>query len=100
MTLHTWNKAESHSVTLTSCLATLGSGDVLLLLEDGVYAALDQDFLLHFAVCRRAGARLCALAEDLAARGISARISPVADVVGYTGFVALSLQHQQVVNWS
>ena len=100
MTLHTWNKADSHLASIASCLAVLGAGDSLLLIEDGVYAALDQDFLQRFAACGRAGARLCALAEDLAARGISARISPVADVIGYKEFVALSLQHQQVVNWS
>lgn len=97
MTLHTWNKADAKAATCKACLAVLAPDDTLLLLEDGVYLALDPVFTQHFM---QAGPRLCLLSADLAARGISARISPVANVIGYREFVALSLQHQQVVNWT
>lgn len=99
MTLHTWNKRSGSASTLAGCLAVLADGDTLLLLEDGVYLALDAAFLSHFDQGTQAGPRLCVLSADLAARGISARISPLANVIGYEDFVALSLHHQRVVNW-
>jgi tRNA 2-thiouridine synthesizing protein B len=99
MSLHTWNKAGATAPQLAACLAVLAQGDTLLLLEDGVYLTLNADFMAVFAALAAKGPRLCALAPDLAARGISARISPAVNVIGYKEFVALSLQHQQVVNW-
>jgi tRNA 2-thiouridine synthesizing protein B len=99
MTLHTWNKATSDAAPIVQCLEQLSADDALLLLEDGVYAAMDADFLRRLERSLDAGARLYCLAADLAARGISARISPRATVVGYKEFVALSLRHERVVNW-
>lgn len=99
MTLHTWNKATATAPQLAACLAVLAEGDSLLLLEDAVYLALDAAFMSRFAAEAAGSPRLCALAPDLAARGISARISPAVNVIGYKEFVALSLQHQRVVNW-
>jgi tRNA 2-thiouridine synthesizing protein B len=99
MTLHTWNKSSAQAAPLAACLAVLAEGDTLLLLEDGVYLALDQAFLQRFTPVTPALPRLCVLSTDLAARGISARISPVATVIDYKEFVDLCLQHLQVVNW-
>lgn len=99
MTLHTWNKATTTAPQLAACLAVLAEGDSLLLLEDAVYLALDAAFMSRFAAELPDSPRLYALAPDLAARGISARISPAVNVIGYKEFVALSLQHQRVVNW-
>lgn len=99
MTLHTWNKASAQAASLAACLAVMTAGDTLLLLEDGVYLAMDQDFVQRFARGSQASPGLCVLAADLAARGISARISPVATVIDSKEFVDLCLQHLQVVNW-
>lgn len=100
MTLHTWNKADATRDSFRLCLAALAPGDALLLIEDGVYLAADA------AVQRMQEARamteppaLFALAPDLAARGISARISPLVNVIEYADFVALCLQHERVVSW-
>lgn len=99
MTLHTWNKYNHHVATFDICLAQLGADDALLLLEDAVCLLLDADFLQRFDECATRGSKLFVLAEDLAARGISARISPVASVIGYKEFVSLCLHHERVANW-
>jgi tRNA 2-thiouridine synthesizing protein B len=99
MTLHTWNKAATDAAPLAHCLALLGSADTLLLLEEGVYALLDAAFMQRLQPLLAQGTRLCALAEDLAARGLSARIPRQVEPVSYREFVALSLQHARVVNW-
>ncbi len=100
MTLHTWNKAYSPAAPIATCLALLRAGDTLLLLEDGVHAAMDAEFLRRFEPCRQAGVQLYVVSADLAARGISARISATANVIGYKEFVALTLHHERVVNWT
>ena len=101
MTLHTWNKADASAEALRLCLATFAPGDALLLLEDAVYLAGEPAATrLHEALAARGAAALFALAPDLAARGISARISPHVNAVEYTDFVALSLQHARVVSWT
>lgn len=99
MTLHTWNKTSATAPQIAACLAILAEGDTLLLLEDGVYLALDAEFVSRFAGDGKLRPRLCALSADLAARGISARISPAVNMIGYEEFVVQSLQHQRVVNW-
>lgn len=95
MILHTLNKA-SLKVLSYDCLSLLSPGDSLLLLEDGVYAALPDAPPLTLPE----GVRLYVLAEDLAARGISDRIPPAFTRVDYAGFVALCLAHVKVINWS
>jgi len=98
MTLHTWNKADHSHASLQLCKDCMQAGDALLLLEDGVYLLLRETFrqwtsnnpALHFF----------ALTPDLAARGISDRIPAALNLVDYTEFVSLSLQHDKVVSWS
>jgi len=99
--LHIWNKADAHAEALTLCLATLAPGDALLLVEDAVYLSGEAGIAtLRAAMAHPEGITLHALAPDLAARGISARISPLVNVVEYPDFVALSLQHARVVSWT
>jgi tRNA 2-thiouridine synthesizing protein B len=99
--LHTWNKAEAQAEALALCLATLAPGDALLLLEDAVYLTDATGIAaLRAKMTHPDATSLYALAPDLAARGISARISPLVHVVEYPDFVALSLQHARVVSWT
>lgn len=99
MTLHTLNKAFASSTTAATCLEQLQTTDTLLLLEDGVFCLLDEAFMRRISPCLQAGTRICALGDDLAARGISDRIPAAAKVIGYKDFVALSLHHERLVNW-
>lgn len=96
-TLHTVNKCDPGLVQ--QCLGSAAEGDTVLLIEEAVYAALPGHALDKLLQHRGAGIALRALKEDLAARGISARIPADFSVVSYAEFVALSLAHTRVVNW-
>lgn len=96
-TLHTLNKCDADLIRL--CLSAVADGDAILLIEEAVYAALEGHVLNRMLLHRRPDVALKALKEDLAARGISARIPADFSVVSYAEFVALSLAHARVVNW-
>jgi len=85
--LHVVNKADA----LGECMGLLTAEDVLVLIEDGVYAA-----------CGKVGLRApCyALKDDLEARGLLARIDSAVAVLSYDGFVELVEYHQPIVTWS
>lgn len=99
-TLHTINKSPfSHNV-LSSCLQICGSGDVILLLEDGVFGALNS------APCAEEmsgiiarGIMVFALANDLKARGIADKTRSDVTVTDYNGFVELSIQYKCIQSW-
>ena len=97
MTLHVLNKA---SVALwRDCCAAIANGDALLLIEDGVFSATQGHVNQHFLQSLQCSPRLYVLAEDLAVRGISARIAADFSSISYRDFVELSLEHAKVVNW-
>lgn len=93
-TLHVINKTVES--LWQSCASVLSKGDALLLIEDAVYAALPAQPQLALLP---AGTHLHALADDLALRGISAKIRPGIEQITYNQFVALSLAHERVVSW-
>jgi tRNA 2-thiouridine synthesizing protein B len=98
MTLHILNKNDS--TLWQTCLQSLQAGDALLLIEDGVYLAMLNSAALQVLNSQaKALSSLHVLAEDLALRGISARIAPVFSCIPYQAFVELCLQHNRVVNW-
>ncbi len=97
MVLHVINKMTTS--LWRDCVATLNAGDALLLTEDAVFAAVQGHEHQHFLQQLQCLPRVYALVEDLAARGISARISPAFVSITYGDFVALSLEHTKVVNW-
>jgi tRNA 2-thiouridine synthesizing protein B len=75
---------------LPACLAAAADQDVVLLLEDGVYAAvaaLAPDRPLH------------ALEPDVQARGLDLRLAGNVTVISDAGFVTLVETHQPVVTW-
>jgi tRNA 2-thiouridine synthesizing protein B len=101
MTLYTYNKSpDAGAERLKACLRMLASGDSLLLLEDGVYAALHMGKGTELRNMLPSGVALHTLAPDLAARGISAKIPADFSSIDYSGFVRLCLTHQRVVNWN
>jgi tRNA 2-thiouridine synthesizing protein B len=95
MTLHTLN-ASPASAAFADCLRLIAPGDALLLLGDGVYAALAGT-----GPCRAldaSGAQLYILGEDAAAAGVLAHIGSAA-VVDIDGFVALSERFSRQLAW-
>ncbi|NVK40677.1 MAG: sulfurtransferase complex subunit TusB [Oceanospirillaceae bacterium] len=92
MTLHTLNRPPSDRALLTDCLAALLADDTLLLLEDGVYCALESLSL-------PTGVRCVALAADVEARGIGSRLPAGIEVVDDAGFVELCCRNDRVLSW-
>lgn len=92
--LHIVKHSPCAARTLQQCLARVGEGDSVLLIEDAVYA-LVQDGPAHW------GCRVYALQPDLAARGLlqQPRRDDV-EIVDYAGFVQLAVQHSQVLSWN
>ncbi|WJW76010.1 sulfurtransferase complex subunit TusB [Thiohalobacter sp. IOR34] len=92
--LHTVNKSPYTTSSLESCLRFAGEGDVVLLMEDGVYAAAagtERSKLVESAL--QNGIGVCALQADLKARAVEALIQGVRPV-DYDGWVELLEQHR------
>lgn len=97
--LHTVNKSPFERNTLASCVRHALDGSAVLLIEDGVYAALADAKVdvLQAAIGRL---QLYVLAADLHARGIKPeRLIDEVAIVDYDGFVALAVEHDSVQTW-
>lgn len=82
---------------VTALLRLLADGDDVLLLQDGVIAALEGSPALEALL--NAPISLYVLQEDVEARGLSAQISTNVVSVGYTDFVALVVKNPQQMTW-
>jgi tRNA 2-thiouridine synthesizing protein B len=96
MILHTVNK---YSDCISACMSVADKEDAVLLLEDGVYAALDMDDNRHFWASISTVSRHYVLEADLAARGISDKMLARFNVVSWQDFVALSAESDKVISW-
>lgn len=95
--LHTVNHSPFRSESLHTVLRYLLPGDVLLLIEDGVYGALENTSFAPKLKSALANNQVCVLEPDLKARGVSNIITGIKRV-NYDGFVELTEQHK-VTNW-
>ncbi len=97
MALHLINAQPDALAAYQHCCLSLAEGDVILLLEDGVYAALPA----YSSRFRELPAEtLFALQPDVEARGITALLSNTVKQVDDAGFVALCCAHEKVISWS
>jgi tRNA 2-thiouridine synthesizing protein B len=90
--LHTVNKSPFQNSSLENCLHLAQQGDVILLLEDGVYAAsagTAKSSLIEQAVKQHT---VYAIDADLKARGLANLIKDVR-IASYGDFVDLVEQH-------
>lgn len=99
-TLHTVNKSPFGNGALLSCLAHCKPGDAVLLVEDGVYGALDGAATSDAVRSALANVALYVLEGDATARGIDAA-KMIGDIktVGYDGFVDLVTEHARTQSW-
>ena len=98
--LHTVNKSPANGTALQDCLALAQSGSAILLLEDGVYGAMDTVANRRtFAAAQDKSLALFALEADLTARGIGTDILSGFEIADYPRFVELCLQYSKVVSW-
>ena len=94
--LHTLSRSPWHC-DIESLLSMLREGDTVLLIQDGVLAAVEGSRFVDI-LCN-APISVSALKDDIDARGLSGQISTKIDVVSYTDFVNLAIQHTGQMNW-
>ena len=98
--LHTVNKSPFEKSTFKSCIDHAKSGDAVLLIEDGVYAATRGTTAQSLITARNGDLALYALGADLEARGISeGSLIEGISVVDYGGFVDLVTKHDVSQAW-
>ncbi len=96
--LHTVNKSSFERNSLQSCLNTIDETSVVLLIEDGVISATKSTHESMLADLAQQG-RVYALQGDLEARGISTKVADNIQLVDYSGFVDLVVEHGTPVSW-
>jgi tRNA 2-thiouridine synthesizing protein B len=100
MLLHTVNKSFERN-SLDACLRLAKAGSTVLLIEDGVYAAVQGTCLEgKLKQAMDTGINLCVLAPDLLARGFATdKVIAGINAVDYAGFVQLAADHSSVQSW-
>lgn len=97
MILHTVNKSGFSNLLLEECLRTVQASDAILLIEDGVYNALQTSAVVAQA---ESACTWYVLADDAKARGLQPEQCHAAiQWVDYAGFVTLTEQHSSICSW-
>ena len=96
MILHTLSAAPADPA-FEDCLRVAAPDDQILLLGNGVYAALAASPAA--GLLRENPARLFALAQDIAAAGLAEKIADGVEVIDFDGFVALTETCERQLNW-
>jgi tRNA 2-thiouridine synthesizing protein B len=98
--LHTVNKSPFERNSLSDCLRRAKNGSAVLLIEDGVYGALQGTSASDEISSRDGSIKLYALGPDVDARGLSEK--PLIDgleLIDYAGFVDLVEEYSSVQSW-
>ncbi len=94
MILHTLNRSPFTHNHLSLCLKRMSTNDALLLLEDGVLAALQSQPLAESIK----NIKCFAIANDIEARGLTSLI-PNITLIDFNRFVELSCEYDTVLSW-
>ncbi len=98
--LHTVNKSPFEKNSLQTCLRMSLPGSSILLIEDGVYAALAGGDAAAGLAAAMQDRSVAVLGPDLRARGIAEdRIMDGIEIVDYDGFVRLAAASAKVQSW-
>ncbi len=100
MLLHTVNKSPFERNSLESCLRVAEDGAGVLLIEDGVYAAMDNTIVADLIKKRMGNVKFYVLGPDVDARGLGnqSMIDGI-ESVDYAGFVDLVEKHSATQAW-
>ncbi len=94
--LHTVNQSPFTHSALEQCLCYTQECDAILLLENGVYAAL----LTHPLSDKLSGKKCYAIEADLQARGLLEQtLASHIQLINFTDFVGLTTQYKLVQSW-
>jgi len=99
MMLHTVNKSPFEKNSFETCLRFAKDGSAILLVEDGVYAALQGTKFSPEVEAAMKTKTVYALGPDLAARGVADKVLGGIKVVDYGGFVDLVAENDTVQSW-
>lgn len=88
--LHIINKTNC----VPRCLQSVQESDVILLIQDGVIAGVNN------ALPENITMNCYALAEDILARGLQDKINPKITQINYDQFVELTIKHHPILSWS
>ena len=97
--LHTVNKSPFEHTTLVTCLRFARQGSAVLLIEDGIYAAVRDTAVSQQVREAMKTVSIYALQADLEARGMQHRVMDGIRLVDYGGFVDLAVEHDTVQSW-
>lgn len=98
--LHTVNKSPLDRNALESAIAHATKGNAVLMIEDGVYGAMQGTHKSAMVSDALNEVSFYVMGPDLKARGIDEdRIIDGVKVVDYSGFVALVAEHDATQSW-
>lgn len=99
-TLHTVNKSPFEQATLGQCLAIAQPDHSLILIENGVYAALNSHSLAQQLQQQIAsGLAVYALKDDIDARGLTENFITDIKIIDMSKFVQLCCKHSNSQSW-
>ncbi|PCH83639.1 MAG: sulfurtransferase complex subunit TusB [Piscirickettsiaceae bacterium] len=94
--LHILNK---NNETLTDCLKVIDKNSVIVLIEDAVFFAIDNQMSVALKQLP-VGVNVFALSPDLDARGIeTSQCYGFVNVLDYSGFVQLVVENNPIRSW-
>ena len=97
--LHIVNKSPFERNALSACIRLAEEGSSILLIEDGIYAAM-QNTSVADQVSTASGLKFYVLGPDMKARGMNEdKLIDGINVVDYGGFVDLTAEHDIVQSW-
>jgi len=95
MILHLLSKSPTENNAFNNAIRFLGPDDVILLIENGVYAGIEGiEPTLPFS-----STTIYALQDDVEARGIAGKLAAACKLVSYDGFVELTERYTKVQSW-
>ncbi len=98
--LHTVNKSPFEKNSFHTCLRLAQQGSDILLIEDAVYAVLQDSQIAEEVKLAVSKHNIYVLEADLMARGLQAhRLIGGIKRVGYDGFVELAVKNDKVQSW-
>ena len=98
--LHMINKSPFDRNALDSCLSTAKKGGSILLIEDGIYAAMQGTKAQDKVASAMNDFPFYALGPDIKARGMREdQIIEGIKVVDYADFVDLVVEHDNLQSW-
>jgi len=105
MLLHTVNKSAFDHSALGDCLRVAAQNDAVLLIENGVYGALNSsqsetDYSQRIKQLSASGTRFYVLRADCEARGLDdSALLPAFQTTDDAGFVALAAEASAIQSW-